>query len=49
MIYERGTVNTGLPFTELKKRSYINARAQASDREVAFSRRIREGLPEVGR
>lgn len=49
MIYERGTVNTSLPFDELKQRSYINARAQASDKAIDFSRRIREGLPGVGR
>jgi hypothetical protein len=49
MMYERGTVDTSLPFAELKKRSYINARAQAADRAVDFSRRIREGLPGMGR
>lgn len=49
MIYERGTVNTSLPFAELKKRSYINTRAQQADRDFDFSRRIREGLPGVGR
>jgi len=49
MMYERGTVNTSLPFNELKQRSYINARAQASDKALDFSRRIREGLPGLGR
>ena len=38
MMYERGTVNTSLPFAELKKRSYINARAQEADKDSAFSR-----------
>ena len=49
MMYERGTVNTSLPFAELKKRSYINARARLADRDEDFSRRIREGLPGGGR
>jgi len=48
MLYERGTIDTSLPFAELKKRSYINPRAQAADKDPAFSRLIREGLPEMG-
>jgi hypothetical protein len=49
MIYERGTVDTSLPFAELKKRSHINARAQEADKDRDFSRSIREGLPGVER
>jgi hypothetical protein len=49
MMYERGTINTSLPFAELKKRSYINARAQGADKDSDFSRRIREWLPGVER
>jgi hypothetical protein len=45
MLYERGAIDTRLPFAELKKRSYINPRARAADKDPAFSRRIREGLP----
>ena len=45
MLYERGSLNRSLPFTELKKRSYINPRAQAADKDPAFSRLIRVGLP----
>jgi hypothetical protein len=45
MLYERGRLDTGLPFAELKKRSYINPRAKAADKDPAFSQRIREGLP----
>lgn len=41
MLYERGTIDTSLPFTELKKRSYINPAAQAADKDPAFSQRIR--------
>ena len=49
MMYERGTVDTSLPFAELKKRSHINARARAADDDPDFSLRIREGLPAAGR
>jgi hypothetical protein len=45
MLYERGTLDTSLPFAELKKRSYINPRAQAADKDPAFSQLIRVGLP----
>lgn len=46
MIYERGFLSHSLPFTELKKKSYINKKAQAADHAPDFSRRIREALPE---
>jgi hypothetical protein len=49
MMYERRTVDTSLPFAELKKRSHINARAQAADDDPDFSLRIREGLPVAAR
>jgi len=49
MMYERGTLDTSLPFAELKERSYINARAQRADKASDFSRRIREGLPGMER
>jgi hypothetical protein len=45
MLYERKSIDTSLPFTELKKRSYINPRAQAADKDPAFSQLIRVGLP----
>jgi len=47
MIYERGILSQDLSFAELKKRSYINEKAQAADQAPDFSRRIREGLPEI--
>lgn len=47
MAYERGMLNTSIPFAELKKHSHINARAQAVTNSEAFSRHIREGLPEA--
>jgi hypothetical protein len=46
MIYERGFLSHALAFTELKKMSCINKKAQAADQAPDFSRRIREGLPE---
>jgi len=43
--YERGTIDTSLPFAELQRRSDITARAKAADQDPAFSARIRDGLP----
>ncbi len=45
MLYESKTIDTSLPFEELKKRSYINPKAQAADKDPAFSQLIRAGLP----
>jgi hypothetical protein len=45
MLYERGTIDTSLPFAELKKRSSIDERAKAADRDPGFAERIREGVP----
>ena len=46
MLYERGTIDTRLPFEELRAKSHINARAKALDRDPDFSQGIREGLPD---
>jgi hypothetical protein len=46
MLYERGRIDTSLPFEELRARSNIVQRAKAADRDPEFSRRIREGLPD---
>ncbi len=43
--YERGRLDTTLPFNELKQRSRVNAAAQAADQAPDFSKRIRVGLP----
>ena len=43
--YDRGRLDRSLPFEELKRRSHINAVAQAADQAPDFSRRIRAGLP----
>lgn len=44
-VYEVGRLDTRLPFTELKRLSHINARAQAAGDAPDFSQRIRAGLP----
>ena len=44
-LYERAGIDTSLPFEELKRRSHINAAAQAADQAPDFSQRIRVGLP----
>ncbi|MDH3638962.1 MAG: DUF4105 domain-containing protein, partial [Gammaproteobacteria bacterium] len=43
--YERGNIDTSLPFEELRRRSEITASARAADADPDFSVRIREGLP----
>lgn len=43
--YERGQIDTSLPFAELRRRSDITARARAAYNEPGFSRIIRENLP----
>jgi hypothetical protein len=45
MLYERKLIDTSFPFAELKKRSYINPKAKAADKDPEFSRLIRVGLP----
>ena len=43
--YDLGSLDTDLPFAELKSISLINAKAHAADQDPDFSRRIRQGLP----
>jgi hypothetical protein len=43
--YMRGTIDTSLPFEELKRRSAIVEKARAADQDPEFSERIRAGLP----
>jgi Domain of unknown function (DUF4105) len=43
--YDLGSLDTSLPFPELKARSLINGEAQAADQDPDFSRRIRAALP----
>lgn len=44
-VYEQGFLDQSLTAQELKKRSHVNQRAQAADKDPEFSKRIREGLP----
>ncbi len=44
-VYGAARLDQSLPFEELKRRSHINAAAQAADQAPDFSRRIRAGLP----
>ena len=43
--YDRGTIDTSLPFEELRRISAITEKARAAGDSPNFSRRIREGLP----
>jgi hypothetical protein len=45
LLYERGAIDTSLPFAELKRLSHINERAKAANDSADFSEKIREGLP----
>jgi hypothetical protein len=45
LLYQRGSIDTRLPFAELRARSDITARARAADHAPDFSARIRAGLP----
>ena len=48
LLYEKGRLDTSLPFAELRRRSRINELARAAERAEDFSRRIRTHLPTVG-
>jgi hypothetical protein len=41
LLYERGVLDHSVPFAELKRRAYINARARAANDAPDFSERIR--------
>jgi len=45
LLYERGTVDTKLPFEQLRERSAISQRGIAADDAEDYSTRIRQGLP----
>ena len=47
-LYGLGRLDNSRPFAELEKISHVNARVHAADKDRAFSRRIREGLPTPG-
>jgi len=45
--YEQGSLDTRIPFEELRKLSYINPKAVALGDDPEFSRKIRAGLPRM--
>jgi Domain of unknown function (DUF4105) len=45
LLYERGQIDTSLPFAVLRARSNITAKARATDDSADFSTLIRENLP----
>lgn len=47
LLYERSGIDNSMPFSELKRLSHINERANAADKDPDFSTRIRVGLPEM--
>jgi len=47
LLYERGQIDTRLPFDELRARSNITERAKAGGDSPDFSTRIRAGLPQA--
>jgi hypothetical protein len=46
LLYERGRIDTALPFADLRRRSEITERANAAGTASDFSRQIRVGLPD---
>jgi hypothetical protein len=44
-LYDLGRLDTASPFPDLERRSRVNERAHAADRDAGFSRAIRTGLP----
>lgn len=42
LMYERGTIDTRLPFDEVRRRSNVTVRARAAGDDPAFSERIRD-------
>ncbi len=46
-LYHSGRIDTTLPFDELRRRSLINAAAEAADGAPDFSQRIRQSVPTI--
>jgi uncharacterized protein DUF4105 len=47
LLYERGQIDTDLPFADLRARSNITEKAKAAGDSPDFSLRIRQGLPGI--
>lgn len=46
-LYREGSLDQSLPLIELRKVCHINTRSHNADKDPDFSRRIREGIPEL--
>jgi hypothetical protein len=47
-LYEKGRIDTNLPFEQLRERAHINERARAAGPTAPdFSQQIRAGLPGI--
>jgi Domain of unknown function (DUF4105) len=44
-LYEKGKLDTSVPFEQLRERGHINERAHAADKAADFSQRIRASAP----
>ncbi len=47
LLYERGQIDTEIPFDDLRSQSNITERAKLADDSPDFSAQIRQGLPEI--
>ena len=47
LAYDIGAIDRSLPFSVLKAKSHVNARAKAANDDPRFSVKIREGLPRM--
>ncbi len=47
LLYQRGQIDTSLPFADLRSRSNITEKAKAAEDSPDFSVRIRQGLPGI--
>ena len=46
LLYERGAIDTSMPFPELKQLSWVDERAKAAAGSPDFSEAIRVGIPD---
>jgi hypothetical protein len=46
-LYDESSLDQSMPLVELRKAGHVNTRGQLADKDPEFSRRIREGIPEI--
>jgi hypothetical protein len=44
-MYERKSIDTSVPFAQMKEKSLVNEKAKAAANDETWSKKIREGLP----